>query len=162
MIEYFILGLASLAIAWLGLRHRDLQRQIGSLESALSQLQIANPDTFEESVAQMITELNAAADRACQQVTQRIDALKKTRAESEESPAETSSTAVNGESLPVALIAQLADQGLSTIDIARQIGTGPAEVELTLRLHRGRRQAVPVSQPLGTRVPRPARKVASA
>lgn len=140
MIEYLVIGLILATICWLAYRHSALERQVSDLKSALPQSCATNPDDLEKSVAQMIDELKAAADDACREVTQRIEELRNIQMEMTSKVPEERFGIGRRSVLPVALVTQLAEAGLSPIDIAKQTGIGQAEVELTLRFHhRGRR-----------------------
>ncbi|MDA8189241.1 MAG: hypothetical protein M0T85_13970 [Dehalococcoidales bacterium] len=136
MVEYAVVGLASAVIAWLLYHHSALERRVAELESTVSKLQTANPGGFDASVAQMIDELKAAADSACDQVTRRIEDLHRAQVESEVKPTELRCITGKRDGVPVEIVTRLAGEGMSAIDIAKQVGIGPAEVELALRFHR--------------------------
>lgn len=133
------LGLAFLAVAWLAYRQSLLQRRVEAIEAALPKLQAADARSLEESVAEMIDELKAAADDACAQVAQKIDNLQRVPSTTEvQHEVENRPSALRGRieahrGLPLDQIAQLAERGLTITEIARQTGAGPAEVELALR-----------------------------
>ena len=140
MIEYLIVGVLSVGLTWLAYKHSMLEQQVADLQATQPQSEKPSSVGLEESVAQMIDELKAAADSACQEVTQTIDELRKAQIELETKASEARLGAGGRRVLPVETITQLADAGLSSTDIARQTGIGQAEIELTLRLHRSKRR----------------------
>jgi hypothetical protein len=139
------ISLLAAAVLWLLRRQSALSGQIKALQTAVSELQPTNADAVETAVSGLIDELRTVADSACREVTSRIEELRaaqihaKSRipiAEPRELPVEPRKK--GHELLPVIEIARLAAEGMSPSDIARQIGTGVAEVELALRVRRSR------------------------
>ncbi len=142
-------GAALLALAWLAQRQQRLERQvqeIGCTPAAPEAL-----DGYEELVGQMVDQLKSAADIACREVGETIATLRRVQSGmasdepqpdfcSGETVAASAPPAAPRRGLPVDRMVELAQQGLSTIDIARETGTGLSEVELALRYHRGKTQ----------------------
>lgn len=138
MIDYVIVVTVSLLIVWLARRQWLLGRQVDKMQSAIEQIQTASAMTIEESVAQMVEELKSIAATACDQVTQAVAMLRTVQSELENRAPEAACDPPGREALPVALIARLADEGVSAVEIAKQTGAGLAEVELALRVRRGK------------------------
>lgn len=148
MIEYLIAGLAVVVAAWVVRGNARLEKRVARLESAVSDINAANPVPLEETVSEMIDELRRAADDACERVTEKVEDIRRVQREMEDRmPAERCSAELRAmgqrSALPLALITRLAEEGLSAVDIARRTGIGPAEVELALQY---RRRETPGSQ----------------
>lgn len=135
MTEYLIVGVASILIAWLAYRNLTLDKRVAALEATVSESELANPAGLQESVAQLIEELKAAADSACDDLAERIGNLREPSEELGAKSAETPSMVEDSQGVPVALIAQLAKKGLTAAEIAKKAGITQGEVELTLRFH---------------------------
>jgi hypothetical protein len=155
MTEYAIIGLLLAVMAWFIYRSAVLEKRVGALEAAITEGGAADPAELQESVAEMIEELKVAADSACEKVTQKMNTLnsapvRKAAEPTPKSPereqndrfVEPATKPTTSERVPVGLISELADEGLSTVEIARQAGVGQAEVELTLRFHPGKRRVL--------------------
>ncbi len=70
------LGFSSLVVAWLSYRYLLLERRMEEMEAGLAQLRAPGPTGLEDSVAQMVDQLKAAADIACNQVARQVEELR--------------------------------------------------------------------------------------